>query len=150
MLKAEFQFLGKMALGPNENVYESATETIYVKLTRRLRTEAFPHQPQRALFGAILGYETILEIRNLGKPAAGYRFELLREGKLIQRGRTDKDGLAGEVMVGLPKGRELEFRLKVRDPGRRRPSLASSAIKAALVASKASETENATESKGKP
>ncbi len=117
---AEFEFEGHEALESRQNILCQVVGSIYVHIFRSLRQHPFPHQPQQALNGAILGTETILHILNKGKPAAGFRWKLKRNNKLIQRGRTDINGLCGEMDIDFPRlGKKSSYKLSVFEPSQR-------------------------------
>jgi hypothetical protein len=114
----EFTFPGVDALGPRENIVSLVWCDINIRMFRSFRTQAFPHQPQQALNGAILGMETILEMTDRGQPAAGYRFRLYKNGKLAQKSTTDQDGRCGDIAIDLGED-HATYRLSVSGPLKR-------------------------------
>ena len=116
----EFTFVEADALGPREDITFQG-EGLRIRVFRRFRSEPFPHQPQQALNGAVLGWESILSVLDGEKPAAGYRFKLYKDGKFVQHGATDHDGIAWELAVDLTPG-ELKpvYRLVIFEPAKPR------------------------------
>jgi hypothetical protein len=122
MLKvlARFVFENVAALGPQEDITCQGLNEVYIRLWRSFRTTPFPHQPQKALNGAVLGAEVMLRVTYRGRPAAGFRWELRRGKRLIQRGHVDGEGICGDVHVDLPYGDCVVYELRVAAPARPR------------------------------
>lgn len=91
-------------------------------LTREMRLDPFPGMKQPILNSAIMGYETILHVKADGKPLPNCRWYLYNGTRLVQRGRTDREGRSGELSIWINLERQDELRLELRPRQFRSPS----------------------------
>lgn len=76
---------------------------------------------QPLLNSAILGTETVLDLKVVGRPGTGHRWKLYRAGKLIQSGVIGPGGEADGLMVDFSGA----YRLVVLQPARLGRALAA-------------------------
>lgn len=130
---ASFEFYGIDALRPRDNIARMSSDTVSVRLFRRMRTEPLPGMKQPLLNSAIMGLETVLEILFEGKPAVSYQWKLCRLGKgkgamrVVQCGVVGENGESGDVAIGL-FAPHPQYRLFVYSPKKPRKGFSLSSV----------------------
>lgn len=78
---------------------EEADQNVKVKVHRLLRRAVYDDMKQPCPAKATLGYETVLEVTYQAKPASRWRWRLIADKKVIQRGRTTEDGISRGLLI---------------------------------------------------
>ena len=98
---------------------EYADDEMFVSVRRQMRLIPYTGMKQPCPAGGMLGLEVILEVKDFGKPASDYKWELCLGRRKMNHGKI---GHAGSVELPLPLPYEAtqKYRLIITRPSAKR------------------------------
>ena len=83
----------------NYFITEQATDGLYVKIHREMRTKPFIGMKQPAPSNSLMGFDAVLTVKHHGQPAIHFDWQLLKDDVVIQTGKTDHEGKSCHLRI---------------------------------------------------